>query len=31
MPAADAIKQVGFEEDEALLPYTKRSFPGYRL
>ncbi|MBK7707907.1 MAG: type VI secretion system baseplate subunit TssF [Acidobacteria bacterium] len=31
LPAADAIKQVGFEEDEALLPYTKRSFPGYRL
>ena len=27
----DHIKQVGFEEDEALLPYTKRSFPGYRL
>ncbi len=28
---ADAIKQVGFAENEALLPYTKRSFPGYRL
>ena len=28
---ADAIKQVGFDETEALLPYTKRSFPGYRL
>ena len=31
LPAADAIKQVGFTEDEAVLPYTKRSFPGYRL
>lgn len=27
----DFIKQVGFDEKEALLPYTKRSFPGYRL
>lgn len=27
----DFIKQVGFDEREALLPYTKRSFPGYRL
>lgn len=27
----DALKQVGFGEDEALLPYTKRSFAGYRL
>ncbi len=27
----DAIRQVGFEEDEAALPFTKRSFPGYRL
>jgi type VI secretion system protein ImpG len=27
----DHIRQVGFKEDEALLPYTKRSFPGYRL
>lgn len=25
------IQQVGFAEDEAILPYTKRSFPGYRL
>lgn len=25
------IKQVGFSEEEAALPYTKRSFPGYRL
>ncbi len=31
IPAGDAIKQVGFEDDEELLPYTKRSFPGYRL
>ena len=31
LPAAEAIKQVGFTEDEAVLPYTKRSFPGYRL
>jgi type VI secretion system protein ImpG len=28
---ADAIKEVGFTDEEALLPYTKRSFPGYRL
>lgn len=28
---ADTIKQVGFADEEALLPYTKRSFPGYRL
>ncbi len=27
----DVIKQVGFAESEALLPYTKRSFAGYRL
>ncbi|MEW6127931.1 MAG: type VI secretion system baseplate subunit TssF [Acidobacteriota bacterium] len=25
------IKTVGFELDEAMLPYTARSFPGYRL
>lgn len=29
--AAEAIRPVGFEEDEALLPFTKRSFAGYRL
>lgn len=29
--AEDAIKQVGFTEEESLLPYTKRSFQGYRL
>lgn len=27
----DAIKQVGFAENEAMLPFTKRSFSGYRL
>lgn len=27
----NVIKQVGFAESEAMLPYTKRSFPGYRL
>ncbi|MEO7672833.1 MAG: type VI secretion system baseplate subunit TssF, partial [Pyrinomonadaceae bacterium] len=31
IPAAEAIKQVGFEESEAVLPFTKRSFRGYRL
>ena len=28
---ADVIKEVGFTEEEAILPYTKRSFQGYRL
>ena len=28
---ASFIKQVGFGEDEGILPYTKRSFSGYRL
>lgn len=27
----DAIRQVGFAENEAMLPFTKRSFSGYRL
>jgi type VI secretion system protein ImpG len=27
----ESIKQVGFEAGEALLPYTERSFAGYRL
>jgi type VI secretion system protein ImpG len=27
----DYIRQVGFAEDEAILPYTNRSFAGYRL
>lgn len=31
VPAKDAIKAVGFAENEAVLPYTKRSFMGYRL
>lgn len=31
IPAADSIRQVGFAENEALLPFTKRSFAGYRL
>jgi type VI secretion system protein ImpG len=31
LPAAEVIKQVGFTEEESLLPYTKRSFQGYRL
>ncbi|MBE7517312.1 MAG: type VI secretion system baseplate subunit TssF [Chloracidobacterium sp.] len=31
LQAKDAIKQVGFAENEAMLPYTKRSFMGYRL
>ena len=26
IPAADAIRQVGFADDEALLPASKRSF-----
>lgn len=26
-----ALRQVGFERDENLLPYPSRSFPGYRL
>jgi type VI secretion system protein ImpG len=31
LPASEAITQVGFEDDEAMLPFTKRSFAGYRL
>jgi len=31
IPAEDALKTVGFGEDEFLLPYTKRSFSGYRF
>jgi type VI secretion system protein ImpG len=27
----DVIKQVGFDEHERMLPYSKRSFTGYRL
>ncbi len=31
LPAAETIRQVGFDETEAILPFTKRSFAGYRL
>lgn len=31
MLPADALRPVGFEADEAMLPYTARSFAGYRL
>jgi len=31
LPAAEALRPVGFAETEALLPFTKRSFSGYRL
>ncbi len=31
IPAKDALRQVGFGDNEAMLPYTKRSFSGYRL
>lgn len=31
IPAADVIRQVGFGDEHSLLPYTKRSFMGYRL
>jgi type VI secretion system protein ImpG len=27
----ESLKQVGFDADEAMLPYTARSFAGYRL
>jgi type VI secretion system protein ImpG len=29
--SSDAVRLVGFEEDEALLPYDARSLPAYRL
>jgi type VI secretion system protein ImpG len=29
--AAEAVRAVGFEQDESLLPYSDRSFQGYRL
>ncbi len=28
---ADALKAVGFEDDEAMLPYSERSFGAYRI
>lgn len=31
LAATDVIKAVGFDESEAVLPFTKRSFAGYRL
>jgi type VI secretion system protein ImpG len=31
LPAENAIRPVGFDESEAVLPFTKRSFAGYRL
>jgi type VI secretion system protein ImpG len=31
LPAKDAIGGVGFAESEALLPYPRQAFPGYRL
>jgi len=31
IPAAEAIRPVGFAENEVVIPYTKRSFVGYRL
>ena len=31
LPARDVIKPVGFAPDEAILPFTKKSFAGYRL
>jgi type VI secretion system protein ImpG len=31
IPAKDGLKQVGFRDTEAMLPFTKRSFSGYRL
>ncbi len=31
IPAEEALRQVGFEDTEAMLPYTLTSFKGYRL
>jgi type VI secretion system protein ImpG len=31
LPTKDTIRPVGFERDEGLLPYSTRSFVGYRL
>ena len=31
IPADEAIKQVGFNDEDSVLPYTDRSFKGYRL
>ena len=29
--SSDSIKQVGFDDEHSMLPYTRKSFPGYRL
>ncbi|HVQ55387.1 MAG TPA: type VI secretion system baseplate subunit TssF [Pyrinomonadaceae bacterium] len=31
IPASEAIRPVGFDSEDAVLPFTKRSFTGYRL
>lgn len=31
VPAAESIRPVGFDNDDAILPFTRRSFTGYRL
>src|SRR5205823_5668911 len=31
VPAAEALRPVGFDTDEAILPYPPNVFPGYRL
>lgn len=31
LPPAQCLTPVGFERDESLLPFPRRSFPGYRL
>ena len=31
MPASEGLTQVGFKDEEAMIPFTKRSFAGYRL
>lgn len=31
LTAASAIREVGFEDDQGMLPYSKKSFSGYRL
>ena len=31
MPAKEALQVMGFDDDEALLPYPGVSFPGYRI
>jgi len=31
IPASESIRPVGFDSEDAVLPFTKRSFTGYRL